>query len=73
MKYAVLKVSNGSYSVVAEGMTSLDLAKTKFHQQCANLWNAPDVILAAVMIVDEELRLINGYHEVISHEQPEEE
>ena len=72
MKYTVLKVSNGSNSVVAEGMTSLDLAKTKFHQQCASLWNAPDVTLAAVMIVDDQLRLIDGYHEVITHEQPEE-
>lgn len=73
MKYAVLKVSNGSNSIVAEGIASLDQAKTKFHQQCAALWAAPDVRLAAVMIVDEELRLINGYHEVIKHEEQTEE
>ena len=74
MKYAVIQVSNGSNSVVAEGITSLDSAKTTFHQRCAVLWNAPDVVLAAVMIVDDQLRLVNGYHEVISHptEEPEE-
>lgn len=71
-KYAVIQVSNGNNSVVAEGITSLDSAKTTFHQRCAALWNAPDVELAAVMIVDDQLRLVNGYHEVISHEAPAE-
>ena len=65
MKYAVIQVSNGANSVVAEGITSLDSAKTTFHQRCAALWNALDVELAAVMIVDNQLRLVNGYHEVI--------
>lgn len=65
--YCVIQVSNGANSVVAEGITSLDSAKTTFHQTCATLWNAPDVELAAVMIVDNQLRLVNGYHEVISH------
>lgn len=72
-KYAVIKVSNGANAVVAEGITSLDSAKTTFHTQCAALWNAPDVELAAVMIVDNQLRLVNGYHEVISHAQNTEE
>ena len=39
MKYAVIQVSNGSHSVVAEGITSLDSAKTTFHQRCAVLWS----------------------------------
>jgi hypothetical protein len=72
MLYAVIQVSNGANSVVAEGITSLDSAKTTFHQRCAVLWNAPDVELAAVMIVDNQLRLVNGYHEVITHEAPAE-
>lgn len=72
MKYAVIQVSNGANSVVAEGITSLDSAKTTFHQRCAALWNAPDVEFAAVIIVDNQLRLVNGYHEVISHEAPAE-
>ena len=71
MLYAIIQVSNGANSVVAEGITSLDSAKTTFHQRCAVLWNAPDVVLAAVMIVDNQLRLVNGYHEVISHAQEE--
>ena len=66
-KYAVLRVSNGTNTVVAENIASLDSAKVTFHQQCANLWNAPDVKLAAVMIVDDQLRLVNGYHELIEH------
>ena len=70
MKYAVLKVSNGANAVVAEGYTDLNQAKVKFHQTCAALWNAPDVILGAVMIVDDSLRLVNGYHEIITHEAP---
>lgn len=69
MKYAVLKVVNGANSVVAEGITDLDRAKTTFHTQCASLWNASEVVLGAVMIVDEQLRLVNGYHEVITHEE----
>jgi len=73
MLYAVIQVSNGAISVVAEGITSLDSAKTTFHQRCAALWNAPDVELAAVMIVDEQLRLVNGYHEVITHPTETEE
>lgn len=72
MKYAILRVSNGVNAVVAEGYTDLNQAKVKFHQTCSTLWSAPDVILGAVMIVDEQLRLVNGYHEVITHEQTEE-
>lgn len=68
MKYAVLKISNGANAVVAENYTDLNLAKVKFHQTCATLWSAPDVLVGAVMIVDEQLRLVNGYHEVITHE-----
>ena len=67
MRYAVLKVVNGNFSVHAEGLTE-NGAKVNFHGLCQTLWNAPDVITAAVMIVDEKLRLVNGYHELISHE-----
>ena len=72
MKYAILRVSNGTNKVVAENIDSLDSAKTTFHTQCASLWNAKDVVLGAVMIVDDSLRLVNGYHEIITHEQTEE-
>lgn len=72
MVYAIIQVSNGSYSVVAEGITNLDSAKTQFHNLCAALWNAPDVITACVMIVDENLDVLeNTYKEFISHPQGE--
>lgn len=71
MKYAIIQVSNGSYSVVADGIINLDSAKTQFHNLCAALWNAPDVITACVMIADENLGAVQGYREFISHPQGE--
>ena len=73
MKFAVLKVINGNFFVHAEGLTTIEAAKTRYHSLCASLWNAPDVESAAVMIVDEQLRLVNGNHELITHEAPAEE
>lgn len=71
MKYAIVKVSNGNYFIEAEGFTDLDKAKVKFHGVCQSLWNAPDVITACVMIVDENLDTITGYKETIRHEVTE--
>ena len=68
MKYAVVKVINGSYSIHAEGFTELAGAKFNFHGLCQTLWNAPDVITAEVMIVDENLDCVEGYKEFIHHE-----
>ena len=76
MLYAVLKNVNGAYSVHAEGLASLESAKVNFHGLCQTLWNAPDVITAEVMIVDEQLDCVEGYKEFIHHEptvQPEPE
>lgn len=68
MKYAIIQVSNGSYSVVAEDITDTNSAKVQFHGTCQALWNAPDVITACVMIVDENLDVLeNTYKEFISH------
>lgn len=72
MKYAIVKVSNGNYSIDSEGFTDLDKAKVRFHGVCQTLWNAPDVITACVMIADENLDAVEGYKEVISHEVTEE-
>lgn len=72
MKYSIIKVSNGNYFIAAEGFTDLDKAKVKFHEICQSLWNAPDVISACVMIVDENLDAVEGYKEVIKHEATEE-
>lgn len=70
MKYAVIKVSNGNFAIHAEGFTNEDSAKVSFHGLCQALWNAPDVIDASVMIVNDSLRLVNGYHEIIHHDVP---
>ena len=74
MKYAIIKVINGSYSIHAEGITALENAKVAFHGLCQTLWNAPDVLSAHVMIVDQQLDAVEGYKEFIHHEvQPEAE
>lgn len=74
MKYAIIKVINGNYSVHAEGITALENAKVSFHGLCQTLWNAPDVLSAHVMIADEQLNVVEGYIEYIHHEvQPETE
>lgn len=69
MKYAIIKVVNGNYSVEAEGITVLANAKTNFHGLCQTLWNAPDVISATVKIVDENLDCVEDYKEYITHPQ----
>ena len=58
MKYAIIKVINGNYFIHAEGMTSLETAKTNYHGLCQTLWNAPDVTKAMVMITDENLDVV---------------
>lgn len=67
MKYAIIKVINGNYFIHAEGITDKASAKTQFHGLCQTLWNAPDVITATVIIADENLDVVEGYKEFISH------
>lgn len=67
MKYAIIKVINGNYSIHAEGIADVNSAKVQFHGLCQTLWNAPDVIKACVKIIDENLDTVEGYKEVISH------
>ena len=72
MMYAVVKVINSHYAIHAEGFTAISAAKVNYHGLCQTLWNAPDVITAEVMIVDENLDCVEGYKEFIHHEvQPE--
>ena len=68
MKYAIIKVVNGSYSIHAEGITAIETAKTQFHGGCQTLWNSTDVATATVMITDENLDSVEGYKEFIHHE-----
>ena len=70
MKYAIIKVINGNYFIHAEGITSIESAKTQFHGLCQTLWNASDVISAYVEIVDEQLDCVEGYKEFIHHDVP---
>ena len=73
MKYAIVKVINGNYSIHAEGITDVNAAKVSFHGLCQTLWNATDVDTACVMITDENLDVVQGYKEFISHVEPEPE
>ena len=68
MKYAIIKVINGSYFVHSEGITVLENAKTQFHGLCQTLWNSSEVLSAHVMIVDENLDCVEDYKEFIHHE-----
>lgn len=68
MTYGIIKCINGTYNIHAEGMTDLSAAKVSFHGLCQTLWNAPDVLKAEVAIVDEQLDVVEGYKEFISHE-----
>lgn len=70
MKYAIIKVVNGTYSIHAEGFTDIASAKVNYHGLCQTLWNAPDVISAEVAIVDENLDAVEGYKEYIHHDVP---
>ena len=71
MKYAIVKVINGSYFIHAEGFTDLSAAKMNYHGLCQILWNAPDVVTAMVMIVDENLDCVERYKEFIQHDTEE--
>lgn len=66
MKTYVVQVSNGSPKIVSE-WTEVDKAKTAFHGVCQALWNAKDVVTASVAIMDENLDIVQGYKEFISH------
>lgn len=68
MKYGIIKTINGNYYIHAEGITDLSSAKVQFHGLCQTLWNAPDVLSAHVMIVNEQLNCVDGYKEFIHHE-----
>ena len=68
MKYAVIKVINGTYSVHAEGFQTVEAAKVSYHGLCQTLWNSPDVLTASVAIVDEQMDTVEGYKEFIHHD-----
>lgn len=68
MKYAIIKCVNGNYAIHSEGITTIEAAKVSYHGLCQTLWNAPDVVTGAVMIVNESFDIVEGYKEFIHHE-----
>jgi len=68
MKYAVIKVINGTYSIHAEGFATVEAAKVSYHGLCQTLWNAQDVLTASAAIVDEQMDIVEGYKEFIHHD-----
>ena len=67
MKYSIIKVINGNFSIHAE-TSNINNAKVNFHGLCQTLWNAKDVLTGNVMIADEQLNCVDGYREAIRHE-----
>lgn len=68
MTYAIIECINSSFFVRAEGIQTIEAAKTQYHGRCQALWNAPDVVSAYVMIVDTQLDVVEGCKEYIHHE-----
>ena len=73
MNYAITNVVNGNFTVSSEHGEDKQAAIVAFHNRCAVLWNAQDVITATVKLVDENLDAVDGKKEFIYHEQPEPE
>lgn len=64
MQYAIIKVVNGNFAVAVE-TNDVKQANVNFHQLCTTLWNAEDVSLAFVAIVDQHLSILKS--ETIYH------
>lgn len=72
-KYYVVQSSNGVISIVSE-WDDLNKAIVAFHQLCATLWNAKDVIDGYVQIIySMDLNVVSSYKEHIQHPQEEPE
>lgn len=65
--YAIIECINGNFFVNAEGIQTIEAAKTRWHGRCQVLWNAPDVISCYCMIVDTQLDVVEGCKEYIHH------
>lgn len=67
MKYAIVKIVNGGFSIDSEWNENITGAIVKFHSVCATLWNETTVETATVEIVDSQGDVVQGYKEFISH------
>ena len=72
--YSIVTCINGNFKIEAEGLNEQQ-AKVLFHQKCAAFWNASDVLLGQVSIMNQQLQVVDGYSEQIIHtvETPESE
>ena len=71
MQYALITMINGNWKIEVE-TNNLQQAKVNFHQKCAALWNASDVTLARVWVVDQSLGIIES-EEIMHSAEPSEE
>lgn len=71
MALSIIQCVNGNYSVVAEGLEEGQSAKVNFHQRCATLWNASDVRVGEVAVMNEQLEVWDNCIEQIIHAEPE--
>lgn len=70
--YAVIECINGSFAVKAENLDE-QAAKVFYFGRCQTLWNAPDVLLGQVAIVNQQLQVLGNYTEQIIHTPAEPE
>ena len=66
MKYAVIQFINGSFSVKYEG-ENLDSLKYNYHDWLSLLWNDTGAVDGIVQLVDENMAVVDGLSERISH------
>ena len=68
MKYAIVKIVNGGFSIDSEWNDNLPKAIVKFHSVCGTLWNEATVETATVEIIDNQGDVVQGYKEFVHHE-----
>ena len=68
MKYAVLKIVNGNYSIDSEHGENKNAAIMRWHDVCRTLWGSTDVKSATVTVVNDNGDQVDGYKETIHHE-----
>lgn len=66
MKYAVIQFINGAFSVKYEG-ENLDSLKYNYHDWLSLLWNDTSAVNGIVQLVDDNMDVVDGLSERISH------
>ena len=66
MKYAIVKIVNGTFSIDSEWKDNITGAIVKFHSVSATLWNETTVETATVEIIDNQGNVARGYKESIN-------